>query len=286
MKQYLDLVRDVLEFGVDKSDRTGTGTLSVFGRMMRFDLQAGFPLLTTKRVHFKSVAHELLWFLKGTDDTTYLNDHGVTIWRGWETEIDRPDGGGTYPSIGPLYGVNWLHFKTHDGRIINQIDQLIDELKVRPDSRRLIVSAWNPGTLPDPTMSPHDNVRAGKGALAPCHAFFQFHVANGRLSCMLTQRSADLFLGVPFNIASYSLLTMMIAQQTGLTPGEFVWSGGDVHIYKNHLEQINIQLSRSPKALPQLVFRRHPESIYEYQYEDLDLVGYDPEPAIKAPVAI
>ncbi|MBM4251943.1 MAG: thymidylate synthase [Deltaproteobacteria bacterium] len=285
MKQYLDLVRDVLEFGVDKSDRTGTGTLSVFGRMMRFDLNVGFPLLTTKKVHFKSIAHELLWFLKGTDDTSYLKDHGVSIWREWETQIERADGS-TYPSIGPLYGVNWLHFKTHDGREINQIDQLVDELKLRPDSRRLIVSAWNPATLPDPAMSPHDNVRAGKGALAPCHAFFQFHVAQGRLSCMLTQRSADLFLGVPFNIASYSLLTLMLAQQTGLQPGEFVWSGGDVHIYKNHLEQVQLQLTRTPKALPQLKFRRHPESIYAYNFDDFELSDYEPEAPIKAPVSI
>ncbi len=285
MKQYLDLVRDVLEFGADKSDRTGTGTLSVFGRMMRFDLQAGFPLLTTKKVHFKSIVHELLWFLHGTDDTTYLNDHGVSIWREWETQLKRPDGT-TYPSIGPLYGVNWLHFKTPDGREINQIDQLIDELKSRPDSRRLIVSAWNPATLPDPSISPHDNVRAGNGALAPCHAFFQFQVSQGRLSCMLTQRSADLFLGVPFNIASYSLLTLMIAQQTNLIPGEFIWSGGDVHIYKNHLDQVQLQLGRSPKTLPELKIKRKPESIYGYAYDDFELIGYDPEPPIKAPVAI
>jgi len=285
LKQYLDLVADVLEHGEGKSDRTGTGTIAVFGRMLRFDLSAGFPLVTTKSVHFKSVAHELLWFLKGTDDTTYLEEHKVGIWRAWQTELQRADGT-RYPSIGPLYGVNWLHYKTPDGHEVNQLDQLIAEIKARPDSRRLIISAWNPATLPDPSLSPHDNVRAGKGALAPCHAFFQFSVQNGKLSCMLTQRSADLFLGVPFNIASYALLTALIAAQTGLQLGELIWSGGDVHVYHNHAEQLMTQLARQPRALPRLVLTRLPASIYDYQFSDFDLQGYDPHPAIKGAVAV
>lgn len=285
MKQYLELLNDVLSSSAEKSDRTGTGTLSVFGRMMRFDLSAGFPLLTTKKVHFKSVVHELLWFLMGTDDTSYLNENNVSIWREWQTEITKSNGE-TYTSIGPLYGVNWLHYKCSDGREINQIDNLIEEIKNRPDSRRLIVSAWNPETLPDPKISPQENVKNGKGALAPCHAFIQFSVQDGKLSCMLTQRSADLFLGVPFNIASYSLLTLMIAQQTGLNPGEFIWSGGDVHIYKNHLEQVELQRLRSPKGLPKLIIKRKPDSIFDYKYEDFVVEGYDPHPAIKAKVSV
>ncbi len=285
MQQYMDLLKDVLANSVQKSDRTGTGTASVFGRMMRFDLSQGFPLLTTKKVHFKSVVHELLWFLKGVDDTTYLNEQGVSIWKAWETELVR-DNGERYPSVGPLYGVNWIHYKGPDGQDINQIDKVINEIKSRPDSRRLVVSAWNPATLPDPNLTPQENVRAGKGCLAPCHAFFQFAVQEGKLSCMLTQRSADLFLGVPFNVASYSLLTMMVAQQTGLEPGEFIWSGGDVHIYKNHMEQVNLQLSRSPKQLPKLIIKRQPHSIYDYSFEDFELVGYDPMPGIKGQVSV
>jgi thymidylate synthase len=285
MKQYLELIQDVLASGRGKSDRTGTGTVSVFGRMMRFDLGQGFPLLTTKKVHFKSVAHELLWFLQGTDDTAYLEENGVTIWREWQTPVRAPDGSEKL-SIGPLYGVNWLRFPGPDGREINQLDNVIEEIKARPDSRRLIVSAWNPATLPDARLSPHDNVRKGLAALAPCHAFFQFTVQDGKLSCMLTQRSADVFLGVPFNIASYALLTMLVAHQTGLEPGEFVWSGGDVHIYMNHLEQVKEQLSREPRPLPRLSLLRKPDSIYGYRYEDLRLDGYDPHPAIKAPVSV
>jgi len=285
MKQYLDLVRDVVQNGQEKTDRTGTGTTSVFGRMLRFDLAAGFPLLTTKKVHFKSIAHELLWFLKGTDDTTYLEQNGVTIWREWQTPVTGPDGN-EYQSIGPLYGSNWLHFPGPDGTEVNQIDALISEIKARPDSRRLIVSAWNPATLPDPTVSPHENVRRGRAALAPCHAFFQFAVAQGKLSCMLTQRSADVFLGVPFNIASYALLTLLVAQQTQLEPGEFIWSGGDVHAYNNHRVQIDEQLRREPRPLPTLVIRRKPASIYDYTFEDFELQGYDPHPPIKAPVAV
>jgi len=285
MQQYLDLMRRVLADGSPKSDRTGTGTLSVFGHQMRFNLADGFPLLTTKKVHFKSVAHELLWFLQGTDDTAYLEANGVSIWRAWQTEVAR-ESGEKYLSIGPLYGVNWLRYKTPDGREINQIDDVINQLKSQPDSRRLVVSAWNPATLPDPGLSPSENVKVGKGCLAPCHAFFQFAVHGGKLSCMLTQRSADLFLGVPFNIASYSLLTMMVAQQTGLQLGEFIWSGGDVHIYKNHMQQVELQLARTPRPLPTLMIKSQPPSIYDYKIDDFELVGYEPYPAIKAPVAV
>jgi thymidylate synthase len=223
--------------------------------------------------------------LKGTDDTSYLDENGVTIWREWQTPVAGPDGQ-EHLSIGPLYGTNWLHFPGANGVEINQIDNLIKEIKERPDSRRLIVSAWNPATLPDPELSPHENVRLGLGALAPCHAFFQFAVADGRLSCMLTQRSGDVFLGVPFNIASYALLTIMVAQQTDLEPGDLIWSGGDVHVYKNHLDQISEQLQRQPRSLPKLVIARKPESIYGYKYDDFQIVDYDPHPAIKAPVAI
>lgn len=276
MKQYLDLLQDILDNGDVKSDRTGTGTISVFGRMMRFDISDTFPLLTTKKVHFKSIAHELLWFLKGTDDISYLKEHGVRIWDEWEYN----------GSIGPMYGVQWLHFKDERGNEFNQIDALINEINNRPDSRRMVVSAWNPAYLPDPSLSPKENVKAGNGCLAPCHAFMQFIVNDNKLSCMLTQRSGDVFLGVPFNIASYALLTMMIAQQTGLKTGEFIWSGGDVHIYHNLLDQVKLQLSRTPKTLPKLVFSRKPDSIYDYQYEDFILEGYDPHPLIKGKVSV
>ncbi len=285
MQPYLDLLNDVLTNGEEKSDRTGTGTYSVFGRMLRIDISKKFPLLTTKRVHFKSIAHELLWFLKGTDDTTYLEKHNVTIWKVWVSSVTDTFGR-TYNSVGPMYGVNWLKFPNADGSSINQIDSLISEIKRHPSSRRLVVSAWNPATLPDSSKSPRDNVRDGRGALAPCHAFFQFSVNADRLSCMLTQRSADLFLGVPFNIASYALLTMMIAQQTGLTPGELIWSGGDVHIYKNHITQVKLQLSRRPRELPVLVLKRKPPSIYEYNIDDFAIEGYDPHPRITADVSI
>ena len=285
MKEYLDLVRDVLENGVRKTDRTGTGTISVFGRMLRVDLSKGFPLLTTKKVHFKSIAHELLWFLKGTDDTAYLEENGVGIWKEWQTEIIDSTGK-SRKSIGPLYGTNWISFPGPNGENVNQIKNVINEIKVRPDSRRLVVSAWNPATLPDSKLNPHDNVRNGLAALAPCHAFFQFAVANGKLSCMLTQRSGDVFLGVPFNIASYALLTLMVAQQTDLEPGDFIWSGGDVHIYKNHMDQVNEQLTRLPRKLPELIINRRPDSIFEYKFEDFSLVGYDPYPPIKAPVSV
>jgi len=276
MKQYLALLEDILNNGDHKSDRTGTGTISVFGRMMRFDISESFPLLTTKKVHFKSIAHELLWFLKGTGDISYLKEHGVRIWDEWEYNN----------SIGPMYGVQWLHFKDENGKEFNQIDALIDEINQRPDSRRMVVSAWNPAYLPDPNLSPQENVKAGKGCLAPCHAFMQFIVNDGNLSCMLTQRSGDIFLGVPFNIASYSLLTMMIAQQTGLKAKEFIWSGGDVHIYKNLMEQVNLQLTRTPKSPPTLRFARKPASIYDYQFEDFILENYDPHPLIKGKVSV
>lgn len=286
MQPYLQLVQEVYDQAARKSDRTGTGTYSVFGRMLRFDLQKGFPLVTAKKIHFKSVLHELLWFLQGTDDTKYLEDHGVSIWREWQAPRPRQDGQGTYLSIGPMYGVQWLRFPGADGTPINQLDRVLEEIRHRPDSRRLVVSAWNPAALPDSGLTPQENVLNGKGCLAPCHAFFQFYIQQGRLSCMLTQRSADLFLGVPFNIASYSLLTLMIAQQTGYEPGEFIWSGGDIHIYLNHLEQVKEMLSRNPRPLPYLRLKRKPNSIYEYTFDDFELLGYDPHPAIKAPVAI
>lgn len=286
MQPYLDLVREVYELAAPKDDRTGTGTYSVFGRMLRFDLQKGFPLVTAKRVHFKSVVHELLWFLKGTDDTAYLEENGVTIWREWQACQRKEDGSGVYNSIGPMYGVQWLNFPAPSGSTINQLDRVLHEIRQRPDSRRLVVSAWNPAFIPDSGLSPQENVQNGKGCLAPCHALFQFYIQEGRLSCMLTQRSADLFLGVPFNIASYSLLTMMVAQQTGYQPGEFIWSGGDIHIYLNHREQVREMLSRSPRPLPEVRLRRQPPSIYDYCFEDFELIGYDPHPTIKAPVAV
>ncbi len=285
MQEYLNLLKDVLEHGTRKADRTGTGTVSAFGRMMRFDLAQGFPLLTTKKVHFKSIAHELLWFLQGTDDTSYLEKNGVSIWREWQTELSR-ENGEKYWSIGPLYGVNWLRYKDQNGQEINQIQNVIDQIKSHPDSRRLVVSAWNPATLPDLTLTPQQNVLAGKGCLAPCHAFFQFSVNDGKLSCILTQRNADLFLGVPFNIASYSLLTMMVAQQTGLQPGEFIWTGGDVHIYLNHMEQVELQLSRQPLTSPLLRIKRQPRSIFDYSFEDFEILNYQPHPAIKAPISV
>jgi thymidylate synthase len=261
--QYEDLLRLVLDTGAHKSDRTGTGTRSVFGRQLRYDLAAGFPLITTKRVHFRSVAYELLWFLRGDSNVRWLQDHGVTIWDEWA----GPDG-----ELGPVYGVQWRSWPTPDGRHIDQISGLLEQLRSNPDSRRLIVSAWNVGEL-------------ANMALPPCHAFFQFYVADGRLSCQLYQRSADLFLGVPFNIASYALLTHLIAQQVGLEVGEFVWTGGDCHIYDNHVEQVGTQLARVPFPFPSLALRRAP-SLFDYAYEDFDVVGYEHHPAIKAPVAV
>ncbi|GIU54735.1 thymidylate synthase [Arthrobacter sp. 49Tsu3.1M3] len=261
---YEDLLRDVLEHGTHKSDRTGTGTLSVFGRQLRFDLSKSFPLITTKRVHFKSVAVELLWFLRGDTNVKWMQDQGVTIWDEWADA----DG-----ELGPVYGVQWRSWPTPDGGHIDQIAELIENLKSNPDSRRHIVSAWNVSELKDM-------------ALPPCHAFFQFYVADGKLSCQLYQRSADTFLGVPFNIASYALLTRMIAQQTGLEPGEFVWTGGDVHIYDNHMDQVLKQLAREPYDYPQLNITRKPDSIFDYTLEDFEVVGYQHHPTIKAPIAV
>ena len=260
---YEDLLRLVLETGTPKADRTGTGTRSVFGHQMRFDLSAGFPLVTTKRVHLKSVVYELLWFLRGESNVGWLREHGVTIWDEWADA----DG-----DLGPVYGVQWRSWPAPDGRHIDQIAQVIANLERDPDSRRHIVSAWNVADIPDM-------------ALAPCHAFFQFYVADGRLSCQLYQRSADLFLGVPFNIASYALLTHMVAQQAGYEVGDFVWTGGDCHIYDNHVEQVREQLSRAPYPPPRLVLRQAP-SISEYSFEDVEIVGYQHHPAIKAPVAV
>jgi len=279
MKPYLDLMRDVLDNGIDKSDRTGVGTRSVFGRQMRFDLQQGFPLLTTKKVHTRSIIVELLWFLKGETNNNWLRERGCTIWDEWALE----DG-----DLGPVYGKQWRSWVCPDGRTIDQISEAIDLIKRKPDSRRLLVNAWNPADLPDERLSPHDNVRAGKAALPPCHTLFQFYVANKKLSCQLYQRSADLFLGVPFNIASYALLTHMIAQQCDLGVGDFVHTLGDTHLYSNHLTDDIVfeQLRREPRALPQLIIKRKPASIFDYNVDDFEFANYDAYPAIKAPIAI
>ncbi|WP_156138865.1 thymidylate synthase [Microbacterium mangrovi] len=261
---YEDLLRDVLAHGTHKSDRTGTGTTSVFGRQIRFDLAEGFPLITTKRVHFKSIAYELLWFLRGESNVAWLRENGVTIWDEWADAAGE---------LGPVYGVQWRSWPTPDGGQIDQISDVIAQIRQNPDSRRLIVSAWNPADIPDM-------------ALAPCHALFQFYVADGKLSCQLYQRSADLFLGVPFNIASYALLTMMIAQQTGLEPGDFVWTGGDCHIYDNHRDQVAEQLTRDPYPAPRLRFTRTPASIFDYAYEDFAIEDYQHHPTIRAAVAV
>jgi thymidylate synthase len=264
MQNYLDLVRHVLERGAKKLDRTGTGTLSLFGVQLRFDLKRGFPLVTTKKVHVRSVIGELLWFLRGDTNTAFLREHGITIWDEWA------DGQG---ELGPVYGKQWRSWPTPGGGHIDQIAQLMQELRRDPDSRRLIVSAWNVGELE-------------KMALAPCHVLFQFYVAGGRISCQLYQRSADLFLGVPFNIASYALLTHMVAQQAGLEVGEFIWTGGDTHLYLNHLEQARTQLEREPFALPTLAIKRRPPTIFDYRFEDFEILNYQSHPAIKAPVAV
>ncbi|MBB3678352.1 thymidylate synthase [Modestobacter versicolor] len=261
--QYEDLLRRVLETGTPKSDRTGTGTLSLFGERLRYDLSTAFPLVTTKKVHVKSVAYELLWFLRGEGNTAWLTENGVSIWDEWAAE----DG-----SLGPVYGVQWRSWPTPDGGSIDQISQVLETLRTDPDSRRMVVSAWNVAALPEM-------------ALAPCHALFQFHVADGRLSCQLYQRSADLFLGVPFNIASYALLTQMVAQQVGLTPGDFIWVGGDCHIYANHLPQVREQLSREVRPFPRVTIEPAP-SLFEHQYADFTVHGYDPHPAIRGAVAV
>lgn len=279
MKAYLDLMQDVVDNGVDKGDRTGVGTRSVFGRQIRFDLEAGFPLVTTKKVHLKSIIYELLWFLQGSTDNNWLKERGVSIWDEWATESG---------DLGPIYGKQWRSWSAPDGRVVDQISELIEQIRSKPNSRRLIVSAWNPTELPDESLSPQENVEQGRMALAPCHCLFQFYIQNGKLSCQLYQRSADLFLGVPFNIASYTLLTHMIAQQCDLGVGEFVHTFGDCHLYTNHLTDDIVfeQLRRTPGPLPKLRIKRKPDSIFDYQYEDFEIEGYDPAPLIRAPIAI
>lgn len=264
MRNYLDLLQDILDHGVKKEDRTGTGTLSVFGRQLRFDLAAGFPVVTTKKLHIRSIIHELLWFLSGSTNIRYLQENRVTIWDEWADENGE---------LGPVYGSQWRSWPAPDGRKIDQIAQVVEQIKRNPDSRRLLVSAWNVAEIE-------------RMALPPCHYAFQFYVAEGKLSCMLNMRSVDTFLGLPFNIASYALLTHMVAQQCGLQVGELIWSGGDVHLYSNHVEQAKLQLTREPYPLPRLVIKRKPESIFDYKYEDFEIVGYQCHPAIKAPIAV
>jgi thymidylate synthase len=264
VQEYHQLLRLVLEKGRSKNDRTGTGTISYFGAQARFDLRQGFPLITTKRLHFKSIVYELLWFLRGDTNIRFLTDHDVTIWNEWADEKG---------DLGRVYGAQWRDWRTADGKSVDQIAQVVEMIRTNPDSRRLIVSAWNPGEL-------------GEMALPPCHALFQFYVLEGQLSCQLYQRSADLFLGVPFNIASYALLTQMMAAVCGLEPGDFVHTFGDLHIYKNHLDQVREQLSRMPRPLPRILFRRIPERLEDFRYEDIELLKYDPYPAIKAPIAV
>lgn len=279
MQQYLDLMQDVIDNGTDKGDRTGVGTRSVFGRQMRFDLSEGFPLVTTKKIHLKSIIYELIWFLNGSTDNNWLKERGVSIWDDWALA----DG-----DLGPIYGKQWRSWDCPDGSTIDQIADLVQMINKSPNSRRLIVSGWNPADLPDESIDPRANVEQGRAALPPCHTLFQFYVANGRLSCQLYQRSADLFLGVPFNIASYSLLTHMIAQQCDLKVGEFVHTLGDCHLYSNHLTSdiVYKQLQREPRELPQLRLKRRPTSIFDYQFEDFEFANYDPLPLIKAPIAV
>lgn len=274
MKQYHDLISHILDNGVQKGDRTGTGTKSVFGYQMRFDLNEGFPLVTTKKVHLKSIIYELLWFLKGDTNTKYLQDHGVRIWNEWADE---------HGDLGPVYGHQWRNWNSED---VDQIKDLIHTLKTNPNSRRMMVSAWNPSVMPDTSASFDANVANGKAALPPCHAFFQFYVADGKLSCQLYQRSADVFLGVPFNIASYALFTMMVAQVCDLGLGDFIHTFGDAHIYNNHFEQVELQLSRTPRAHPSMHINPEVTSIFDFKFEDFTLENYDPHPHIKGKVAI
>ena len=274
--QYLSLLSDILTNGTYKGDRTGTGTLSVFGRMCRHDLNDGFPLLTTKKLHVKSIVHELLWFLRGDTNTKYLKDNGVSIWDEWAT----PEG-----ELGPVYGAQWRAWTGSDGRTFDQVQALINGIKSKPNSRRHIINAWNVAVLPDETKSPEVNAASGLMALPPCHVMYQFYVLNGKLSSMLTMRSCDAFLGLPYNQSSLAFLTHMVAQQCDLGVGEIVVSFGDVHLYSNHLEQAKLQLSREPRPLPELVFKRKPDSIFDYKFDDFDIVGYEPHPAIPAPIA-
>jgi thymidylate synthase len=277
MQHYLELLDKILTEGTLKGDRTGSGTLSIFGYQMRFPLEQGFPLVTTKKIHLKSIIHELLWFLRGETNLAYLHQHNVSIWNEWADERGE---------LGPVYGHQWRSWPTPDGRHIDQIQQVIEQLKTTPNSRRIIVSAWNVADLPDESMSPQQNVAHGKMALAPCHTFFQFYVAGGKLSCQLYQRSCDTFLGLPFNIASYALMTHIVAQQSDLEVGDFVWTGGDVHLYLNHLEQAKLQLTRKPYELPTLKITSRPESIFAYRYEDFCCADYQAHEPIKAPISV
>ncbi len=275
-QQYLALLSEILEHGIDKGDRTGTGTRAVFGRMVRHDLKSGFPLLTTKRLYIRAIVHELLWFLKGGTNIDYLHKNKVTIWDEWATETG---------DLGPIYGAQWRSWEGSDGKIYDQVSSVIESIKSNPNSRRHIISAWNVALLPDEKISPQDNVRAGRMALAPCHVMYQFQVADGRLSCMMTQRSGDIFLGIPYNTASTAFLTHMIAQQCGLEPGEVIHSIGDLHLYRNHFEQAKLQLSRNPRPAPRLRLNPKP-SIFDYTFEDFGIDGYNPHPAIPAPIAV
>jgi len=277
MKQYLELLDKILNEGYPKGDRTGCGTLSIFGYQMRFALEQGFPLVTTKKIHLKSIIHELLWFLKGETNLAYLHQHKISIWNEWADERGE---------LGPVYGRQWRSWPAPDGRHIDQIRQVMQQLKEAPNSRRIIVSAWNVADLPDERLSPQANVAQGKMALAPCHALFQFYVADGRLSCQLYQRSCDTFLGLPFNIAGYALLTHIVAQQSDLDVGDFIWTGGDVHLYLNHLEQAKLQLTRTPYSLPALTIKRRPESIFDYQYDDFEMAHYRAHEPINAPISV
>jgi len=277
MQQYLDLMRHVRDNGNVKGDRTGTGTKSVFGYQMRFDLQQGFPLVTTKKCHLRSIIHELLWFLKGDTNTQYLKDNGVKIWDEWAD--DNGD-------LGPVYGYQWRNWPTPDGRHVDQVKEVVEQLQQNPNSRRIIINAWNVADLPDESISPQANVKNNKMALAPCHAFIQFYVADNKLSCQLYQRSADIFLGVPFNIASYALMTMMLAQVCGLQVGDFVHTLGDAHLYSNHNEQVDEQLSRTPHALPQMKLNPEVKSIFDFTFDDFELLNYECDEAIRAPIAI
>ena len=277
MKQYLDLLQDILDHGVRKDDRTGTGTLSVFGRQYRHDLADGFPLLTTKKLHFRGIANELIWFLRGDTNIRWLKENGVSIWDEWATEEG---------DLGPLYGAQWTAWPTRDGGSINQIDYVVDCLRNNPDSRRILFHGWNVEYLPDERRSPQDNVRAGRMALPPCHLLYQFYVAGGRLSAQLYIRSSDSFLGLPYNTASLALLTHMLAQQCDLGVGDFIWTGGDCHLYTNHLEQADEQLTRKPLPLPRLAIRRRPASIFDYRFEDFEILNYEAHPHIRAAVAV